>query len=148
MIVITLTLSTFPALTHDCDRGVSDTEALEGPPSAKKTGKKKNSKGKKKARAEEPSPLDLSKTGILGLYGKEYEVSVLRKMLVEHFKLSQKDAAAMCLPFGMDPRPSAFIRQSSCPCPSLEGHSSPDDSSHRFPRGFTFDVQKKYADFR
>jgi hypothetical protein len=77
-----------------------------------------------------------------------FDETVLRKMLAEHFSLAQKEAASLCLPFGMDPRPSAFIRQSSCPCPSQEGHSGPNDSSHRFPRGFTFEVQRKYADFR
>lgn len=72
-----------------------------------------------------------------------FKQKVLRKMLVDKWKFTAKQAAAACLGFGLDPRPHPHQRHKSCTC-----GNDIKDSSHKFPTGFSFTVREEYKNFQ
>jgi hypothetical protein len=71
-----------------------------------------------------------------------YKESVLVDILVKVYSVDRKEAESKCFGFGLDPRKSVGERMTSCYC----GKAS-EDQCHRFPKGYTFAVKEKYADF-
>ena len=76
-----------------------------------------------------------------------YEVAVLAFMLVQIFHYDRRRAVKMCFAYGLDKRPQSMLRAQSCRTAKAPGHGSKGEF-HDFPRGYSFSVEDKYAEYK
>lgn len=121
-------------------------EKLSGAAAGTKRGKETSPERDGK-HVKEGSVVDTAVDGIVTVHDPrngvaEYKVGTLAKMLVALRGFSEEVANAKCWGFGMDPRPGARQRLQSCSCGKPLGAEE-----HKFPKGFYFEVLRKYKDF-
>ena len=102
-------------------------------------------------RLKKGSRANYSKAGFVGIDNGEgmvfFEVAVLAFMLVQIFHYDQRRAVKMCWAYGLDKRAQSMLRAKSCRTPKAPGHGSKGEF-HDFPRGYSFSVEDKYAEYK